>query len=135
MKKKALEELKDHIISKISKVTLMKNLIFSDSSAELDSAKLEEIPLFNYLNKLIDTFSVADYNLNIECFKENIILTEIDPRAIETKKQVKKEVEKFKLFKASIEAMQAVSEAKKNSTFTEVVSQACVKIRDALSEY
>jgi hypothetical protein len=43
----------------------MKNLIFSDSSTQLDVVKIEEIPLLNYATKLINTFSVADYNLNI----------------------------------------------------------------------
>lgn len=52
-------------MSKISKISLIKNLIFSDSSAELETAKVEDIPILNYINKLIKTFSVADYNLNI----------------------------------------------------------------------
>lgn len=74
----------------------------SDSTVNLDRTKLEEIPLLNYLIKLLNTLSVSDYNLNIECFQESIVLTEIEPRAIESQKNVKKELNKFKIFQESI---------------------------------
>ncbi len=76
---------------------------------------------------------MADYNLNIECFTDNIVLTEVDPKAIESHKNVKKELEKFQIFMDSIEALRAISEAKKKSSFSEVVQQACSKMRDSLN--
>jgi hypothetical protein len=44
---------------------LIKNLIFSNSAVELPPAALEDIPVFNFALKLMRTFTVADYNLNV----------------------------------------------------------------------
>jgi hypothetical protein len=67
-KQLAIAELKEHLLSKFSKLKLIKNLIFTDSSVELPPAVLEDIPVFNFALKLFRTFTVADYNLNVECF-------------------------------------------------------------------
>lgn len=77
-------------MSNISKFSLIKNLLFSDSSTNLADAKLEDIPLFGFLLKLVKTLPVSDYHLNIECFRESIILTEVDPKGYEPTKDVSK---------------------------------------------
>lgn len=60
--------------------------------------ELEEIPVVNYILKLLKTFTVADYNLNMECFEKSIIETSIEGRVIESTKNVKKEIEKYVKF-------------------------------------
>ena len=67
---------------------MIKNLIFSDSSKTLENFKIEEVPVFDYLTKLVKTLPVSDYNMNIECFKENTIISDIKPRGFEGTKDI-----------------------------------------------
>lgn len=41
------------------------------------------------------TFTVADYNLNMECFQKSIIETEVEARVLQESKKVKVELQKY----------------------------------------
>ena len=111
---------------------MVKNLIFSNSSKNLENFKLEDIPLFDYLTKLVKTLPVSDYNMNIECFKENTILTDIEPRGFEATKDINEEILKFKRFRSSISDLLRYSENKKKIEPKKLLKETGEKMKQIL---
>lgn len=91
--------------------------------------------MVNYILKLLKTFTVADYNLNMECFEKSIIETPIEGRLIESTKNVKKEIEKYVKFEENLTLLENLSKSKQKLEPNEVLSATCEKYKRKLNEF
>ena len=81
------------------------------------------------------TFTVADYNLNIECFRKSIVETEVAHRVLQIGRNVKREIGKYERFDQLLETLQGVSKAKQKAMPNEVLSATAARLKQKLTDF